>query len=109
MELDGRNVAKNLWPQSYITQPYNAHLKDRLEDKLHEMVCRTHEMSLATAQLVITSDWIVGYDLFVENTTPSENDYETAVKMLVANGRADPSILATTNWQASYDHNVLSR
>jgi hypothetical protein len=26
--LDGTNDIKNLWPESYISQPYNAHTKD---------------------------------------------------------------------------------
>src|SRR6266850_3699573 len=27
LELGGSNSRKNLWPQSYITKPYNAHVK----------------------------------------------------------------------------------
>jgi hypothetical protein len=39
LELGGSNSIRNLWPQSYITEPLNAHVKDRLENKLHELVC----------------------------------------------------------------------
>ncbi len=30
LELGGSNSIRNLWPQSYLTQPWNAHVKDRL-------------------------------------------------------------------------------
>ena len=35
LELGGSNSIKNLWPQSYQTQPWNAHVKDKLENELH--------------------------------------------------------------------------
>ena len=38
LELGGSNSIRNLWPQSYLTQPWNAHVKDRLENNLHAMV-----------------------------------------------------------------------
>jgi hypothetical protein len=37
--LGGADVAANLWPQSYDTLPWNAHVKDRLEDRLDALVC----------------------------------------------------------------------
>src|SRR5262249_20812366 len=39
LELGGSNSIKNLWPQSYKTQPYNATVKDKLENRLHKLVC----------------------------------------------------------------------
>jgi len=30
LELGGSNSIRNLWPQSYITKPLNAHVKDKL-------------------------------------------------------------------------------
>jgi hypothetical protein len=36
LELGGSNSIKNLWPESNRTSPWNAQVKDRLEDKLHE-------------------------------------------------------------------------
>ena len=40
LELGGfSNCIRNLCPQSYITQPLNAHVKDKLENKLHEPIC----------------------------------------------------------------------
>lgn len=39
LELGGSNALKNLWPQSHQTQPWNAHIKDQLENTLHQLVC----------------------------------------------------------------------
>src|SRR6266852_4206943 len=38
LELGGSNDATNLWPQPYAGK-WNAHLKDRLENKLHQLIC----------------------------------------------------------------------
>ena len=35
LENFGSNDITNLWPQAYFTKPYNAHIKDHLEDYLH--------------------------------------------------------------------------
>ena len=64
LEIDGSNDIKNLWPQSYVTQPLNAHRKDVLENTLHRMVCR-HEIDLATAQHEIITDWVAAYQKYV--------------------------------------------
>jgi len=64
LELGGSNSIKNLWPQSYLTKPWNAHVKDRLEDKLHAMV-RDNQIDLATAQHEIATDWIAAYKKYV--------------------------------------------
>jgi hypothetical protein len=34
-ELGGADEVANLWPQSYGGQPWNAVLKDKLENRLH--------------------------------------------------------------------------
>jgi len=39
LELGGSNSIKNLWPESYRTLAWSARVKDRLENKLHELVC----------------------------------------------------------------------
>jgi hypothetical protein len=57
LELGGSNAIANLWPQSYITRPYNAHVKDVLENRLHALVC-ARALPLATAQREIAKDWI---------------------------------------------------
>ena len=60
LELGGANDPKNLWPQSYVTTPWNAHLKDALENRLHAMVC-TGQISLDAAQRAISAAWISAY------------------------------------------------
>ena len=64
LELGGSNSIKNLFPQSFLTQPWNAHAKDRLENKLHAMVCKG-EIDLNTAQQEIATDWVAAYKKYV--------------------------------------------
>ena len=40
LELGGSNSIRNLWPESFLTQPFNAHVKDNLENKLHDLACK---------------------------------------------------------------------
>ena len=60
LEIGGSNDIKNLWPQSY-TGPYNAHMKDALENFLHAQVC-AGKLQLQCAQKAISSDWINAYN-----------------------------------------------
>ena len=64
LELGGSNELTNLWPQSYITKPHNAHTKDKLENRLHALVC-DGAIDLKTAQRAIATDWIAAYDKYV--------------------------------------------
>jgi hypothetical protein len=64
LELGGADVAENLWPQSYDTQPWNAHVKDKLEDRLHALVC-AGKMPLEQAQRDMATDWIAAYHKYV--------------------------------------------
>jgi hypothetical protein len=66
LELGGSNDIGNLWPQSYRTEPWNAHVKDKLEDRLHALVC-AGKMSLPEAQKAIAGDWISAYRRWVPN------------------------------------------
>lgn len=59
-ELGGATDIRNLWPEPYQDTVWNAHVKDQLEDRLHEMVCRG-DVDLATAQRDISTDWIAAY------------------------------------------------
>jgi hypothetical protein len=65
LELGGSNAIGNLWPQSYTSSPYNAHLKDALENRLHAMVC-AHQLDLAAAQREIAGNWIAAYQAYVK-------------------------------------------
>ena len=60
LELGGSNSVRNLWPQSYKTSPWNAHVKDKLENRLHADVC-SGKLALKAAQQEIARDWIASY------------------------------------------------
>jgi hypothetical protein len=64
LKLGGSNSLRNLWPESFRTQPWNAYVKDALEDELYRRVC-AGTMPLATAQRVIAHDWVAGYRQYV--------------------------------------------
>lgn len=64
LELGGSNSLKNLWPESFQTQPWNAHVKDALENKLHEMIC-SGQIDIKLAQREIATDWIAAYKKYV--------------------------------------------
>jgi hypothetical protein len=69
LELGGSNAVKNLWPQSYQTQPWNAHVKDRLENELHRLVC-AGQLALDRAQRDIATDWIAAYKKYFHTEKP---------------------------------------
>jgi hypothetical protein len=69
LELGGSNALTNLWPQSYQTQPWNAHVKDRLENELHRLVC-AGQLPLDTAQRDIATDWIAAYQKYFHTELP---------------------------------------
>ena len=60
LELGGSNDMKNLWPQSYDTKPWNAHVKDKLETRLHREIC-DNIITVDEAQMAISNDWIKTY------------------------------------------------
>lgn len=75
LELGGSNSIRNLWPESYLTEPYNAHVKDKLENRMHKLVCNG-ALDLATAQREIATDWITAYRKYVAADIPP-NPYGT--------------------------------
>ena len=64
LELGGADTLANLWPESYDTQPWNARLKDKLEDRLHALVCGG-SLPLEQAQREIAADWISAYGRYL--------------------------------------------
>jgi len=72
-ELGGADDVRNLWPESYITQPWNAHRKDRLENYLHKLVC-TNQITLQEARREILHDWTVSYKKYFgqPNASPAK-------------------------------------
>ena len=67
LSLGGSNSKKNLWPESYLTEPWNAHTKDQLEYKLLTLV-RAGKVDMKVAQQEIARDWIVAYKKYVSPT-----------------------------------------
>ena len=63
LELGGSNSVKNLWPESYKGE-WNAHVKDKLENKLHQEVC-DGSLDLSTAQHEIATNWIAAYQKYL--------------------------------------------
>jgi hypothetical protein len=63
--LGGEEDIRNLWPQPYKAATWNAHTKDLLEERLHEMVC-SHQLDLSTAQRAIATNWIAAYEKYVQ-------------------------------------------
>jgi hypothetical protein len=66
LELGGAaNDPHNLWPQPRFTADgLGAEAKDRLERRLHGLVCGG-EMPLAVAQQAIATDWVGAYRRYV--------------------------------------------
>src|ERR1700731_1541450 len=89
LELGGSNSIKFLWPESHRTSPWNAQVKDRLEGKLHELVC-AGQLDLKTAQQAIAADWIGAYKFYVSPNPPvsrlaSPPAPEARIKILLQN------------------------
>ena len=62
--LGGADDIHNLWPEPTSSSGWNAHVKDALEERLHQLVCRG-ELDLPTAQQAIASDWITAYKKYL--------------------------------------------
>jgi hypothetical protein len=79
--LGGSVDIKNLWPQPH-SSPWNAQVKDQLEDHLHQMVC-DHKLPLAVAQQQISTDWIAAYKSYFGTEMP-QADSATAKPVVIA-------------------------
>src|ERR1700733_2881135 len=67
--LGGAEDIHNLWPEPYTSRTWNAHVKEALEERLHEMVCGG-ELDLSTAQRDIAADWIAAYKKYFHTDRP---------------------------------------
>jgi putative zinc finger protein len=63
-QLGGTSDISNLWPEPYSNSKWNAHAKDDLERRLHQMVC-AGTLNLAVAQREIAADWISAYKRYI--------------------------------------------
>lgn len=68
LSIGGADVAANLWPESYETRPWNAAIKDRLEARLHHLVC-DEGLDIQEAQKAIAENWIDAYKKFCPTAT----------------------------------------
>lgn len=64
LELGGSNSVRNLWPESLKTQPLNAHIKDDIENKLHELAC-AGKITFPQAQQAIAHNWQEAYVKYI--------------------------------------------
>jgi hypothetical protein len=71
--LGGTEDIHNLWPEPADSSAWNAHRKDLLEERLHQLVC-AGELDLTTAQKAIASDWITAYKKYFGPGSP-QNHY----------------------------------
>jgi hypothetical protein len=78
-QLGGTNDVRNLWPQPYASTVWNAYVKDALEDRLHEMVCK-QQIDLASAQNAIATDWISAYKKYFHTSEPIEDSLTASVR-----------------------------
>jgi hypothetical protein len=68
-ELGGATDVRNLWPEPFSRTEWNAHVKDALENLLHEKVC-SGEIDLPTAQHEIATGWISAYKKYFHTDQP---------------------------------------
>jgi len=66
--LGGAENLQNLWPQPY-TSVWNAHVKDALEELLHQRVC-AGKLDISTAQRDIATDWVAAYKKYFHTDRP---------------------------------------
>ena len=69
--LGGADDIRNLWPQPYVATAWNARVKDALEDRLRDMVCRG-EVDLSDAQRDIATNWVAAYKKYFRTNNPPD-------------------------------------
>ena len=68
-ELGGTTDAENLWPQPFVSTPWNAYVKDELERFLRQRVCEG-TLDLKTAQRQMATDWVAAYKRYFNTDRP---------------------------------------
>jgi hypothetical protein len=70
LELGGNPTsAHNLWPEPW-SGTFGAHAKDKLENKLHALVC-SKKLALSQAQREIAQDWVSAYKRYFDVVSPT--------------------------------------
>lgn len=70
LELGGSNAIRNLWPEPEGGSQPGYPSKDRLENRLHQLVCGG-SMTLAAAQHAIAANWWAAYTTYLAAPAPS--------------------------------------
>ena len=68
--LGGTDDIRNLWPEPSTISQWNAHMKDVLGERLHQLVCHG-QLDLGTAQQAIATDWIGAYEKYCNSGIPA--------------------------------------
>jgi hypothetical protein len=72
-DLGGSDDIRNLWPEPHNDTRWNSYAKDRLEDRLHRLVC-SGKLSLTVAQQDISNNWIDAYQKYLQSDLPVPED-----------------------------------
>ena len=70
-QFGGTNDIRNLWPEPASQTGWNLRAKDELEDRLRQLVCQGN-ISLATAQHELATDWISAYKRYFHTDAPNQ-------------------------------------
>ncbi len=71
LELGGNPTSSlNLWPEPFAG-PYGARIKDKLENKLHDLVC-SGQLGLVAAQQAEASNWYAAYLTYVVGSSAKQ-------------------------------------
>jgi hypothetical protein len=68
--LGGADDIRNLWPEPNASLVWSSHVKDALEERLHQLVC-SGKLDLPSAQREIANDWIAAYKKYFPNNEPN--------------------------------------
>jgi hypothetical protein len=79
--LGGTEDIRNLWPEPYTSETWNAHVKDALEEHLHQLVC-AGKVDMRTAQKDISTDWIAAYKKYFHTDKPVDQRIVSSLKNL---------------------------
>jgi hypothetical protein len=70
LEVGGSNSIRNLWPEPQGGSQPGYPSKDRLENRLHRLVCGG-SLTLAVAQHTIATNWWAAYQTYLGSPVPS--------------------------------------
>ena len=103
LELGGSNSIKNLWPESFLTQPWNAHVKDALENELHDEIC-SGKVDIKIAQQDIARDWIAAYKKYFHTDQPLSKAIRSSSKPISPDNPPEGQVAKTDGTSTESDH-----